>query len=91
MNFIKLRMHDSNQWESILSHIFGKNIVIHDTNIGKNKFYSKTYDQFKNNYLIPKKYLDEHLINDKQFKIYNSIEEQNNYIKYWNDKSQQQI
>lgn len=32
------------------------------------------------------KYLTNYLINDKNFKIYNSVEEQTKYIDYWNNK-----
>ena len=37
-------------------------------------------------YKVPKLYLN-NLIKDKEFKIYNSLEEQVSYLEYWNLKS----
>ena len=84
--FIKIRFNDINEWSDILSTIFEKNIVIFNENLTSNKPINKLYNEFKEKYNLPEKYIYEYLINDKEFKIYNSIEEQNKYIGYWKNK-----
>ena len=38
-------------------------------------------------YKVPKWYLVKYLPMDEEFKIYNTIEEQNEYMNYWMEKS----
>jgi hypothetical protein len=84
--FIKIRFNDINEWSDILSTIFEKNIVIYNENLTSNKQINKLYNEFKEKYNLPEKYIYEYLINDKDFKIYNSSEEQIIYIDYWKNK-----
>jgi hypothetical protein len=85
--FIKLRLNDINEWSNILSTIFEKNITIYNENLTSNKSINKLYNEFKEIYKVPEKYLNQHLINDKKFKIYNTKKEQYDYINKWLQKS----
>lgn len=85
--FIKLLFKDINNWDKILSEIFGKNIIIHNENLSENKEYNDLYKKFKENYKIPKHYLLNELIYDREFKIYNTETEQSKYIEEWLKKS----
>jgi len=85
--FIKLLFKDINNWDKILSEIFGKNIIIHNDNLTENKEYNYLYKKFKENYKIPKHYLLNELIHDREFKIYNTETEQSKYIEEWLKKS----
>ena len=78
--FIKLLFKDINIWELKLSEIFRKKITLYNDNISENKEYHDVYVEFKKKYKVPKSYIDNILINDKEFKIYNTEEEQNIYI-----------
>jgi hypothetical protein len=78
--FIKLLFKDINIWSLLLSEIFGKEISLHNGNISEHKEYYNTYIQFKKKYRVPKSYIDNILKNDKEFKIYNTEEEQKKYI-----------
>jgi hypothetical protein len=85
--FIKILFKDIKNWNKILSSIFNKNIIIHNNNISNTKAYFNIYNEFKNKYIVPKEYLENELINDKEFLIYNTIEEQEIYINEWLKKS----
>ena len=84
--FIKIRLNDINEWSDILSTIFEKKIVMSNENLTSNKQTNKLYNEFKENYRVPEKYLNENLLNDSNFLIYNSKEEQEKYINYWKNK-----
>ena len=84
--FIKMRLNDINEWSNILSTIFEKNITIHNENLTSDKSINKLYNEFKEAYKVPEKYLNENLIKDKEFKIYNTKEEQDNYTNRWLNK-----
>ena len=84
--FIKLRFHEINKWNVLLSEIFGKDVVIIDKNKSENKDYYDIYENFKQNYKIPREYLEK-LKSDARFNIYNSSLERIKYIKEWYSKS----
>ena len=84
--FIKLRFNDIDNWSSILSTIFQQNITIYSDNLSIYKDIVNLYDDFKQTYKIPKQYL-QFILEKDNFKIYNTIEEQQKYIKYWENKS----
>jgi len=81
--FIKLLFKDIQNWDGILSEIFGKKINIYKDNLSTNKRYHNIYQQFKRKYKVPKTYIDNILKNDKEFKIYNTEKEQELYINNW--------
>lgn len=80
--FVKIRFNDIDSWNKILSNVLNREITIKDENLTNNKNISMLYKEFKNEYKIPRKLLDE-FINDTEFNIYNTEEEKKNYYKYW--------
>jgi hypothetical protein len=85
INIIKLRFEDINEWGSILSTIFNKKITMYDENISKNKSYFNVYKTIKNTYNIPDFMIDI-IQNNTEFKIYNTLESQKQYIEYWSSR-----
>ena len=83
--FVKIRFNDIQEWPSILSTIVNSPIVLHNHNLTNTKPIHKLYAQFKDNYCLPEKYLNQ-LLKDAQFNIYNSEEEKEKYIHYWKTK-----
>lgn len=81
--FVKILFSDINKWDKILSDILNKEIKMHDDNISSNKEYYKLYNDFKTEYKIPKSYIDDKLKNNKYFKIFNTLNEQKEYINKW--------
>lgn len=82
---IKLRYRDINEWSNILSKIFGKNIELYNENITKDKD-PKIYNLYKNfklKYKVPKKFLEEEVLNNYSFNIYNNENDKIFYKKYW--------
>jgi hypothetical protein len=84
--FIKIRFNDICEWSNILSTIFEKNIEIYNSNLTNTKPINKLYNIFKEHYRVPEKYLNEYLINNVDFNIYNTEDEKNKYINYWKNK-----
>lgn len=82
MVFIKLRFCDINNWDKILSDIFGKEITLHSDNLTEQKEYYELYKEFKAQYKVPKSFI-KNLLKDEHFNSYNTIEERRQYIKYW--------
>jgi hypothetical protein len=85
LNIIKLRFSDINEWDKILSEIFNREIILEPDNLSKNKEYYNNYNHFLENIKIPRKYFDS-LTSSKDFRMYNTPEEQKSYINKWNDK-----
>lgn len=81
--FVKILFKDIENWWSILSKILEKEIIIHNENISENKEYFDIYKEFKEKYRVPLSYLQHLLINDREFKIYNTYQEQQEYINHW--------
>jgi len=86
IHFIKLRFNDIKRWDSILSDIFNMNIRVAPDNISAFKEYSSAYKSFKKYYYIPNDYYHDILPNDINFRIYNTEEEQKNYIEKWKER-----
>jgi len=85
--FIKLLFSDISYWDRILGEIFEKPIHIYPDNLTVNKNIYDLYNEFKKHYKIPKNYIDHYLIEDNEFKIYNTPDQQKEYIDYWNTNS----
>jgi len=81
--FIKLLFRDIQNWDTILSKIFEKNIIVNEVNINRQYLYK----EFKLKYKVQKTYIDNILKNDKEFKIYNTEKEQELYIEEWLKKT----
>ena len=56
---------------------------MHNGNLTKNKPINNLYEEFKQNYKVPKTYIENILKNDINFKIYNTKKEQKEYIDKW--------
>jgi hypothetical protein len=85
--FIKLLFKDIDEWSIILSNIFNKNIEICNTNLTDTKEIFSLYNEFKKQYKVPINYIENKLINNNEFKIYNTVSEQSEYINKWKLKS----
>jgi hypothetical protein len=85
--FIKILFRDIDKWDKILTTIFNKNITIYSDNLTYNKNINTLYSDFKKKYRVPINYVNNILINDNEFKIYNTVDEQNEYIEKWSQKS----
>ena len=84
--FIKIRFDDIHEWEDILSNVLSREIKIKNENLTINKGISNLYKEFKKEYKIPLKNLEE-FMNDTEFNIYNDKSEKERYYKYWLNKS----
>lgn len=88
--YIKLRFADIDQWDKILSNIFNKEINLYKHNLSKDKLIIDIYNNFKNTYKVPLSYLY-NIDKDKEFKIYTSHSEKIEYLRYWMNKSYDDI
>jgi hypothetical protein len=84
--FIKLRFNDIKEWDIILSKIFDKNITMLNSNLSINKKYHKMYEKIKSIYHVPECVLN-NIKNNNEFKIYNTLDEQEKYIQLWSCKT----
>lgn len=84
--FVKLHFNDISNWGTILSNIWGRPITIISDNLSTNKHYHKLYTLFKKQYKLPKEFLDK-IKEDVEFKIYNTPQEQEEYIQKWRENS----
>jgi hypothetical protein len=85
IHYINLRFKDIKLWGIYLSEIFGNEIIIENDNLSENKEYHSLYENFKKIFKIPRSFLEK-IKNDFCFQKYNSIEEQESYIKLWSKK-----
>ena len=86
IKYIKLRLKDSGLWGNILTNIFGTNIRAIKDYESSNKPIKDLYSRFKNEYKIPKNFLEE-LTKCKYFNYYYSEQERQEYINEWTRKS----
>ena len=86
ISFIKLRFCDINNWNNILTELFEKTILVKNGNLSTEKKYNDLYNLFLINYKLPNTYFNDFLLNNKEFKIYNTSEEQNEYYCKWKIK-----
>ena len=82
VNYIKLRLSDSSEWNRILTELLGQEIVIIQDYETKNKKLSTLYDRFKNEYKLPCNFYDD-IKNCKVLKYYYSEEEREEYLNKW--------
>ena len=85
VNIIKLRFNDINNWSSILSNIFNKDITILDDNLSINKSYYSLYKEFLEKYTISETNFH-FFINEQRFLTYNTPDEQKLYIEKFANK-----
>jgi hypothetical protein len=87
ITFVKILFKDISQWDRILSNLLKKKITLQPYNETDKKDINKIYVEFKKHYRVPKKFINNYLINDKEFKIYNTQKQQEDYINKWNLRS----
>jgi hypothetical protein len=80
--FIKLLFTDIDKWDEILSNILETTIEIYPHNLTSNKEIYKLYKKFNEKYIPPSSYID-YVLNDEEFKIYNTKQQQEEYIYKW--------
>jgi len=85
INYIKLRLKDSDKWGKILSEILSTEIIIISDYETNNKIIGGLYSRFKNEYKLPSNYF-EIIKNDKHLRFYYSYEEINDYLSLWANK-----
>jgi hypothetical protein len=85
INYIKLRLNDSNEWGSILTQILNTNIYILTDYQTDKKIIGNLYNRFKNSYKLPMNYY-ELIKTDKYFNLYLNENERNQYLSNWNNK-----
>jgi hypothetical protein len=85
INYIKLRLKDSDKWGKILSQVLGTQIIIVNDYETNNKIIGDIYLRFKKEYKIPSNYF-ENIKNDKYLCFYYSEEERKEYLKLWENK-----
>jgi hypothetical protein len=86
INYIKLRLKDSQYWSSILSKIFEREIIMvydYETNYKK---IADLYRRFKENYKLPLNYYED-IKTCKFLNYYYSEQERNEYLNLWNTKT----
>jgi hypothetical protein len=86
VNYIKLRLKDSNEWGSILSLLLQKEIVIVNDYETSSKQIKNLYENFKRNYKIPLNLLEE-IKNDPYLNYYYSNDEKRIYLNEWEKKT----
>lgn len=85
IKYIKLRLCDSDNWHNILSEYLGYKFKIIKYNESEKKAWGPLYKYFKENYKITTEIYDM-LKNNKYFKYYYTSEEQENYLKQFNNR-----
>jgi len=85
INYIKIRLKDSDKWGSILTKILGSEIIIINDYETNNKIIGEIYSRFKKEYKLPSNYF-EMIKNDKYLSFYYSEEERNKYLNLWSNK-----
>jgi hypothetical protein len=86
INYIKLRLMDSNCWGDILSNIFQTKICIIKDYESNNKPIKDLYNLFTINYKVPINFLND-IMECKYYNYYNSENDKHNYFNHWISKS----
>jgi len=90
INYIKLRLKDSDNWGKILSEILCTEIIIISDYETNNKIIGSLYSKFKNEYKLPTNYFDI-IKDDKYLQFYYSEEERNSYLSLWSSKLSEKV
>lgn len=86
VKYIKLRLKDVDEWEGILSKIFGHKICIVKDYQSENKIIRDLFKNFLEKYKIPENYLNEIIFQCRYINYYYSREEREEYFNKWNLK-----
>jgi hypothetical protein len=90
INYIKLRLKDSDKWGQILTKLLDTEITMINDYQTNNKTIGVLYQKFKNEYKIPINYF-ETIKNDYYLSFYYSETERNDYLNSWNSKISNEI
>jgi hypothetical protein len=85
VNYVKLRLTDSDKWSNILSQILNSKILIVNDYQTSDKEIHNIYNKFKKEYKIPINFF-KNLKKCKYFNFYLSEEERNDYLKLWESR-----
>jgi hypothetical protein len=85
IKYIKLRLCDSKNWNTILSKIFNTDVVLISDYKTESKKIGEIYLKFKNEYKLPSNYF-EIVKNCKYLNFYYNGEERRNYLNTWSNK-----
>ena len=85
VKYIKLRLCDSELWSSILTTILKIKIVLITDYTTESKVIGELYKKFKNEYMLPKNFL-EMIQNCKYLNFYYNDEERKKYLLFWEKK-----
>ena len=85
VQYIKLRLCDSQLWGNILSTILQTEVILISDYKTETKGIGELYKKFKNEYKLPVNYY-ENIKKCKYFNLYYNEEERNNYLNTWNAK-----
>jgi hypothetical protein len=86
ITFIKLLFSDIKHWDTILSEIFGKKIVLESENFSDDKQYKHLYNIVKESYHIPACMIN-NVKESKSFQMYNTKEDQTKYLEFWSKRT----
>ena len=86
INYIKLRLKDSQYWGTILSKIFEREIIMVNDYETNDKKIADIYRRFKENYKLPLNYYED-IKTCKFLNYYYSEHERNEYLNLWNTKT----
>jgi hypothetical protein len=85
VNYIKLRLHDSSEWASIISKLISwKIFIVPDYETAKKPF-GNLYNRFKEQYRLPRNYYEE-MKSCPMLKYYLTEEERSTYLDGWQAK-----
>ncbi len=85
VNYVKLRLCDSQLWDKILSEIFVVDIVLVSDYKTEDKGICDLYNKFKNEYKLPTNYFED-IKNCRYFNFYYNEKERTNYLDSWKNK-----
>jgi hypothetical protein len=86
INYVKLRLCDTNSWAYILSNVLENDIVLVNDYVTETKHIGELYKAFKNEYKLPINFYE--LIEScKYLKFYYSDEERKKYLNEWKTKT----
>lgn len=86
IKYLKLRLDDVDEWKNIIYKFLNVDIVIVNDNTATNKEIKVAYKNFKDNYKIPKNFLED-ITNNRYFNFYYSSKERDDYISKWSKKT----
>ena len=85
VQYIKLRLKDSDIWSDILKKIFNVNIIIVNDYETDKKIIKTLYNNFKKHYKIPINFLQD-IESCRYLQYYYSLEERTEYLSHWYNK-----